>query len=309
MSGAHHAHLAHRSGLTQRAALASAAVALLLLVAKAYAAAQTGSMAMLASLADTTLDLLASLTTLWGVYHAAQPADHDHRFGHGKAEALAALAQIFLIGVSAVAILWRSIMAMIARAPTQQPELGIGVSVLAIAATVALLAYQRMVILRTGSVAIGTDHLHYQSDVALNLAVIAALALEALVPRLAGADALFGALIALWLIRGAVVSSREAIDQLMDREWPEARRARLIALVKAHPLLADLHDLRTRTSGTHDFIQFHLALDPDMPLKRVHELMDRAEDIIHAEFPHAEILIHPDPRGLDERHQTPLPVT
>jgi Co/Zn/Cd efflux system component len=164
--------------LTKRAALASVGMALFLLGLKAYASWQTGSVAMLGSLADTALDLLASLVTLYGVRIASTPADQDHRFGHGKAEALAALFQVALITLSAAAIGWRAVERLTEGQRTADAELGMIVSVIAIAATFALLAYQRYVIARTGSVAIRADNVHYQSDLLLNLSVIGALGLD-----------------------------------------------------------------------------------------------------------------------------------
>ncbi len=193
-----------RATLTTRAALASIAMAIFLVILKSYAAIHTGSVAMLGSLADTALDLLASLVTLAGVRWAAMPADDDHRFGHGKAEALAALAQVVLISISAIAIGWRAFDRLGSNARTEGLELGFAVSLIAIGATFALLAYQRHVIKRTGSVAIETDHVHYQSDLLLNLSVIVALVLDQLVGwRMA--DPLFGIAIAAWLCpaRGA----------------------------------------------------------------------------------------------------------
>src|SRR5439155_4380222 len=172
----------------------------------------TGSTAMLGSLVDTALDVIASLTTLVGVRIAAMPADHDHRFGHGKAEALVALAQVVLIAVSAVGIAARAADRLINGARTQAMGDGIAVSVLAIALTFALLWYQRRVIARTGSVAIKTDNVHYQSDLMLNGSVIVALVLEQAL-HVAGADALFGIAIALWLAWGAYRASSEAIAQ------------------------------------------------------------------------------------------------
>ena len=300
MSGAHNHSHEHRATLTTRAALASISVALFLLALKAYAALQTGSVAMLGSLADTGLDLLASLVTLYGVRFAAQPADSEHRFGHGKAEALAALFQVVVIALSALAILYRAIERLVQGEVTAHAEYGIGVSVIAIAATLALLAYQRFVIARTGSVAIHADHVHYQSDVLLNIAVIAALALD----QYAGirwADPVFGIAIALFLFIGAWRASTQAIDQLMDREWPVEKRQRFLAVAARHPELAGIHDLRTRTSGTQDFVQFHVWMAPDMTVAEAHRVMDEVEDKLAHEFPATEILIHIDPEGQVDR--------
>jgi ferrous-iron efflux pump FieF len=189
------------------------------------------------------------------------PADREHRFGHGKAEALAALVQVIIISLAALFIAFESVRRLLRGAQTSAAELGIGVSVLAMILTIALLAYQRHVVRRTGSVAIATDRLHYASDLMLNGSVIAALALDQY-GGLVGADAVFGLLIALWLARAAWKASSDALDQLMDREWPDELREQFLAAAKDYPELAGLHDLRTRTSGTHNFAQFHVWVPP-----------------------------------------------
>ena len=297
-----HAHGADRSTLTSRAALASIAMALLLIALKAWAALETSSMAMLGSLADSALDLVASIVVLLGVRVAAMPADREHRFGHGKAEALAAFVQVVLITVAALLIGFRSVQRLIEGAETAQAELGIGVSVVAMAFTLGLVAYQRHVVRRTGSVAIATDRIHYASDLMLNASVIAALALDAYV-GLVGADAVFGILIALWLARGAWRSSSQALDQLMDREWPDELRERFLEAARMHPELEGLHDLRTRTSGTHHFVQFHVWVPEVWTVAEAHERMDRVEQQLESQFPDTEILIHLDPAGHTDREK------
>ena len=311
MSGGHdhqghdHDHHANRAKLTSRAALASVAMALFLVGLKGWAAWDTGSVAMLGSLADTTLDLIASLVTFFGVRFAAQPADKEHRFGHGKAESLAALFQVILISVSALAIGWRAVDRLQRGEATQGLELGIGVSLVAIVATFGLLAYQRSVIRKTGSVAIVADHVHYQSDLLLNLSVIGALvADQSLGFHLA--DPLFGLAIAAWLLWGAWRAASHAVDQLMDKEWPEAKRQRFLAAAAEYPELAGLHDCRTRTSGAYDFVQFHVWVPGGWTVAEAHDRMDKAEEALQARFPGTEILIHLDPEGHTDR-ETMLP--
>jgi ferrous-iron efflux pump FieF len=294
-----------RSTLTTRAALASIAMAVILIALKSYAALQTGSMAMLGSLADSGLDLVASLVILLGVRIAAAPADYDHRFGHGKAEALAALLQVVLIALSALFIGFRAVQRVLNGAETTNAELGIGVSLVAMVLTAVLIAYQRHVVHRTGSLAIGTDRLHYSSDLLLNGSVVVALALDQYA-GLVGADAVFGVLIALWLLWGAWSASSHAFDQLMDREWPEDLRARFLASTKEYPLLAGLHDLRTRSSGTHYFAQFHVWVPADWTVREAHDRLDAIEEALQQRFPGTEILIHVDPEGQVDR-ETLLP--
>ena len=283
--------------LNRSAAFASIAVALLLAGLKGWAVLATHSTAMLGSLADTVLDLIASLATLAGVWVAAQPADDNHRFGHGKAEALAALFQVVLISFSAITLALRAIAQWFAGARAAAAEGGIAVSVVAIAATILLLLWQRRVIAQTGSIAIATDHLHYKSDLVLNLAVIAALALDQYA-GVSGADAVFGLAIALWLGWSAWLASQTAVEQLMDHEWPDERKVRFLEVVARHPELKGLHDLRTRSSGTRDFVQFHMSVNPDMTVREAHDVMDEIEAKLLSEFPGMEILIHPDPEGL-----------
>jgi len=289
-----------RARLTARAAIASSAMAITLIGLKAYASIETSSMAMLGSLADSGLDLVASLIVLMAVRIAAQPADHEHRFGHGKAEALAALVQVILISFSAMFIAFRSTQRLIGGAETGQAELGIAVSVIAMALTIALITYQRHVVKRTGSLAIGTDRLHYSSDLLLNGSVIAALALDQLL-GLTGADAVFGLLIAAWLLWGAWRASSHAMNQLMDREWPDELRESFLAAAKEYPELAGLHDFRTRTSGTHNFAQFHVWVPADWTVQEAHDRLDRAEEVLQKRFPNTEILIHVDPEGQTDR--------
>jgi ferrous-iron efflux pump FieF len=300
---------AEHSAFATRAAIASVTLALVLLIAKAWAAYETDSTAMLASLADTALDVIASLTTLAGVRIAAVPADHDHRFGHGKAEALVALAQVALIAVSAIGIAWHAVDRLLNGAQTEAIGDGIAVSLLAIAFTLILLWYQRGVIARTGSVAIKTDNVHYKSDLMLNSAVIVALALDQAL-HLAGADALFGIGIALWLVWGAWRASGEAVNQLMDREWPEDERQQFLDAAGSYPELQGLHDLRTRKSGTLRFVQFHVWVPATWTVQEAHDRLDRVEEELQQRFPGTEILIHVDPEGqLDRETLLPQAIT
>ena len=301
---AHHhperVHGSERGDLTRRAAIASISMALFLVALKVWASIETGSVAMLGSLADTVLDLVASMVTFLGVRWAAMPADAEHRFGHGKAEALAALVQVILITISALGIGWRAIDRFQSGAGTEGLELGIGVSLVAMAATLALLTYQRHVIRRTGSVAIHTDHVHYQSDLLLNVAVIAALALDQMLGWQL-ADPLFGLGIALWLLYNAWSAASHSVDQLMDREWPETEREAFLDAAKEYPELAGLHDLRTRHSGSHRFVQFHVWVPPEWTVKQAHDSLERVEHELCDRFPATEIIIHLDPEGHTDR--------
>ena len=290
--------------LARRAAIASVCCAILLGALKAWAAVETGSVAVLASLADSVLDLFASLVTLGGVHWAAQPADENHRFGHGKAEALAALFQVVVIAISALAILVRAIERLQGGEVSASPESGIAVSMVAILVTLTLTRYQQHVIARTGSVAIGADRIHYTSDLLLNGAVIVALVLDAW--GMVGADPVFGIAIAFWLLFGAWRASEAAIDQLMDKEWPEEKRRAFVEVAARNPALKSLHDLRTRSSGAADFVQFHISMNPAMTIQQAHDVVEALEQELGAAFPGTEILIHVDPEGHCDAPENPM---
>jgi ferrous-iron efflux pump FieF len=286
--------------LRVRATYASLAVAVVLIVAKFIAWVGTGSVALLSSLVDSLVDAGASLVNFFAIRHAATPADREHRFGHGKAEPLAALGQsAFLVG-SAVLLMFEAVRRLVSPEPVLNPPAGIAVMVFSIAVTIGLVLYQRHVVKQTGSLAIGADELHYRGDIILNLSVIATLVIGHLfsVPLL---DPLFGAAVGVWIIYNAVKIARLSLTQLMDRELPDEERARVRAIAESHPEVAAVHDIRTRVAGPTAFIQMHIEMDGEMNLLHAHEVSDEVEAELNRAFPHAEIIIHEDPAGIDER--------
>ena len=289
---------AHR--LRVRATYASLAVAAVLIAAKLVVWISTDSVALLSSLVDSFVDAAASLVNFFAVRQAIVPADREHRFGHGKAEPLAALGQsAFLIG-SAILLMFEAVRRLVSPAPVEGAAAGIAVMVFAIAVTLGLVAYQRHVIRHTGSIAVGADELHYRSDLILNLGVIATLMLGSTL-HLPILDPLFGGAVGLWIIHGAVRIARLSLVQLMDREMPDTERARVRAIAESHPEVTAVHDIRTRIAGPTTFIQLHIEMDGGMNLLRAHEISDAVEAQIQAAFPQAEILIHEDPAGIEER--------
>ena len=291
-----------------RATHAALAVAAVLIVAKFLAWLTTGSVALLSSLVDSLVDLAASAVNFLAIRHAAVPADREHRFGHGKAEPLAALGQsAFLVG-SALLLMAEAIRKLVLPSPVSNPPAGIAVMLFAIVVTAGLVAYQRHVVGRTGSLAVGADELHYRGDIILNLSVIATLVIGSLfpVPLL---DPIFGGAVGLWIIYSAVRIARLSLTQLMDRELPDSERARIRAIAEGHPEVSAVHDIRTRVAGPTAFIQLHIEMDGEMNLLRAHEISDDVEARLQHAFPHAEIIIHEDPAGIDERVTFPAPTT
>lgn len=295
-----------RSALTRSAAIASVCTALALLVIKGWAAFASSSTAMLASLSDTGLDLAASVMVFIAVAYAAKPADEDHRFGHGKAEALGAAAQMALVGAAALLIAYSAIIELLNPSSVQVATgPAIIASGVAIALTLALIGYQSFVVVRTGSIAIKADAMHYKSDLLLNLSVIIAMGAQAFTSA-NWIDPVCGLAIAAWLANGAWHTASEAIDHLMDREWDEDRREKLILIVAEHREVSNLHDLRTRTSGSTHFAQFHVDMPNDVTVGEAHEIIENIEADLAREFPDTEVIIHIDPKGHVDEPENPL---
>ena len=282
------------------AGYASIMTALLLVSLKVWAWLATGSVAVLSSLVDSLLDGFASLITLYAVHQALVPADEDHRFGHGKAEPLAALAQSAFITASAIFLTLQAGNRLLTPQPIERGELGLIIIGASILLTLLLVLFQSLVIRKTGSLAITADRLHYLGDLIPNLAVIAALALTSLL-NIPWIDPVFGLLAALYLLKGAWQTGRTALDMLMDRELPEEIRQQVLDIALSIEGVQGLHDLRSRQSGNTSFFQLHLELPPDLPLLEAHAISDRVEQKILAQFPEAEILIHQDPHGFPEQ--------
>jgi ferrous-iron efflux pump FieF len=289
---------AQHARLMRQATVAALTVALSLSLAKAIAWWLSGSVSLLAGLTDSLLDGAASLLNLIAVHYALRPADEDHRYGHGKAEALAGLGQALFIGASAVLVGSHGVERLLHPQPLGAPDLGIAVMLLSLALTVALLLFQRHVVRLTGSTAIRADSLHYRSDLLLNGSILLALLLASFGwPQL---DALFGIGIAFYILWSAISIVREAVAVLMDQELSPEVSTQMLDLVCAVPGVLGAHDLRTRISGTRWFVQLHIELPGELSLFQAHALSDQVEATIRAEFPRAEVLVHADPIATTE---------
>ncbi|MDZ4382125.1 MAG: cation diffusion facilitator family transporter [Parvibaculum sp.] len=285
--------------LMRRATLAAVAVAVVLIMLKGVVFWFTGSIAMLGTLTDSLLDGAASLLNLFAVRASLAPADREHRFGHGKAEALAGLGQSIFIFGSAAYIVFEAVRRLLDPQPVAYSGAGIAVVVIAIVLTLALVAYQRHVVSETRSLAIEADSIHYRGDLFMNLSVIAALVLSGYL-GFHWADPAFGILIAALIAWSAAKIVINAFDQLMDREFSEEDRDRIMDIARQHPEVVNLHELRTRTSGIYSFIQFHLELDGGISLTEAHRISDEVESEVMTAFPGAEVIIHQDPAGIEK---------
>tara|TARA_R110001606_G_scaffold395664_2_gene568484 strand:- start:97669 stop:98562 length:894 start_codon:yes stop_codon:yes gene_type:complete len=280
--------------LMRWATYASVTTALVLIVTKIAAWFITDSVSILATLIDSSLDVLASLVNLVAVRHALQPADREHRFGHGKAEALAGMGQAMFIAGSAVLLLLQAAGRIInPQEMSAGLEVGIGVMVFSMLATLVLISYQQYVIKHTNSTAIKADRLHYKTDLLVNASVIVALLLSFY--GWSGFDAVFALGIAIFILYSAWDIVKESIDLLMDHELPDEEREKIRAIVLKHPETQGFHDLRTRRSGTMVFIQLHLELDSTLSLSTAHKIADQVEQELSSLFTEVEVIIHEDP--------------
>nr|WP_318024112.1 cation diffusion facilitator family transporter [Ghiorsea bivora] len=284
--------------LMRLATYASATVAIILIIAKLIAWMWTDSITILATLIDSCLDAAASLITLFAVHHALQPADREHRFGHGKAEALAGLGQSMFIAGSAAFLLLESINRLLHPKALEVLNMGIVVMLISIALTAGLIAFQQHVVKQTGSTAIAADSVHYKTDLLVNVGVIIALLLA--MYGWPGFDPIFAIAIAFYILHSAWDIASGAIDQLMDKELSDEDRANIKQLATSHPEVKGIHDLRTRKAGLTNFIQFHLELDGHLSLMQAHTIADEVEAIIKEKWTDAEVIIHEDPHGLQE---------
>jgi ferrous-iron efflux pump FieF len=294
--------------LRQRATAAAVAVAVTLIIVKLVAWLETGSVALLSSVLDSLGDGFASLINLLAVRHAMAPADREHRFGHGKAEPLAVLAQSAFITGSALLVLAEAARRLVQPAPVVNSLVGITVMVFSIVISLALVAYQRYAMRRTGSIAISADELHYRGDLLLSGGILAALLLSSLFD-LRILDPLFGGAVGIWIIWSASRLARLALTQLMDQELPDREREKIREIALSHPDVSATHDLRTRVAGPTAFIQIHIEMDGAMSLTRAHEISDEVEAKLRAAYPNADVIIHQDPKGIGEPHMIfPEPV-
>ncbi len=290
--------------LLKLATRASVVTATVLIIAKLGAYWQTGSVSILASLIDSLMDAAASIINLLAVSYALAPPDEDHRFGHGKAESLAGMAQATFIAGSGLFLIVEAIQRLVNPQPIEAFGVGMGVMIFSIIATLILISIQRHVINKTNSTAIRADALHYKTDLFTNAAIIVALLLSQF--GWLGMDPLFALAIAAYILYSAWGIGSEAFHDLLDRELPDEKRQQIINIAKNHPEVHGMHDLRTRLSGRTEFIQMHIELDDELPLIKAHEIADQVEAQVMLVFPTADVVIHLDPISAVDLETLPL---
>ncbi|WP_373018502.1 cation diffusion facilitator family transporter [Thiomicrorhabdus sp.] len=292
----------NKSRLVRIATYVSVAVAVTLVLIKIYAWWQTESVSILASLLDSTLDIAASIMIAVAVHIAQTPPDKEHRFGHGKAEPLASLAQSVFIAGSAGYLILYSIDRMLSDSVLKTPETGLIFMLISLLMTLGLIAFQRYVIHKTQSTAIKADSLHYLTDVMANILVILSLWLS----HIQWLDPLLALGIALWILRSAITIAKEASNQLLDRELPEEMRQQIQQIILGIPNVKGFNDLRTYQSGPNFFVQLDLELDDYLSLKESHRIAEQVTKALIDEFDNIDVMIHQEPVSLrnDPQHHT-----
>ncbi len=279
----------------------SVGVAVTLIALKAFALGASGSVSILASLADSALDLAASLATFFAVRWAAAAPDDEHRYGHGKGEAMASLVQAGLIFASALFIGWEAMQRIFDPRPVTAGYWAVVVMLISIALTGWLVWMQARAIRRSGSMAVKADRAHYTADLAAGAVVLVGVISGAFLEA-PGLDAAAGLIVAVWLFWGAFGLLKDAADHLLDRAVPDADRIAITTAVLADPRISGIHQLRSRMAGSVTMIQMHIDLEPSLTLEAAHAIVVEAENRLLAAIPRADILIHPDPRGRAEPH-------
>jgi ferrous-iron efflux pump FieF len=276
---------------TSRAAVV---VALALIAMKAAAWWLTGSVGVLASLADSGLDLLASSINVWAIHHALEPPDREHRFGHGKLESLAGLAQALLVASSALFVLVQGAGRVVAPVAVEHGTVAVAVMIVSIAATLWLVRLQRRTIEASASVAIAADALHYEGDIAMNLGVLVGIG-GAVLLDLAWLDGVVAVLVALWIVKSAWEIGATALEGLLDAEIEDSSRAAIIEVAGADPRVTGVHDLRTRRSGPFLYASLHIEVDGNLSLRAAHRIVADVERALRRAFPAGHFLLHVDP--------------
>ena len=288
------AKLERNNRLMKRAGFASVAVALILIVMKAVTFFITGSVAILSSLFDSTQDLITSGVNMVAIHHATEPADKEHRFGHGKAQGIGSLVQAVIIAIASLFLMVESVRRLCAPQSLEKVQLGLGITVIAIILTIFLIRFQTYVVKETKSLSIAADRAHYTGDILMNIGVIISLICSYYLDW-ERVDSLFGIGVSLYLFVVVYQILRESCNMLMDKEMPEDFRKTIHTIVHTFPEVTLIHDLKTRQSGSHAFVQFSVHLDDTLTLRQAHDITDKIEDRIKEQFPDTEVIIHPEP--------------
>lgn len=291
--------LEDNSYLKKTASLFSILVSAILFIIKLIAVIYSGSLAVLSSLIDSASDIFASFITFWAIKYSNKPLNKKHRYGYGKAESASALIQSAFIAGSGAFVLYDGFERFINPIPLKQTVLGLQLMILSLIITIILICYQKYVIIKTKSIAIIADSLHYKVDLLTNMLIIISLFLLDYY-HLAWIDILTASLISIYLIWNAYRIATNALNDITDQEIDSKIKNHIIKIINKTKNINGFHDFRSRTSGNRIFIEFHLELNGNLSLYAAHQISKSIEEEIISIYPNAQIIIHQDPYGIKE---------
>ncbi len=275
-----------------------------LIVLKAGVGIASGSVSVLSEAIHSGVDLLAAIIAWVAVRTSGKAADEEHPFGHGKVENISGTVEALLIFVAAVWIIYEAVHKLLAPRPLEQA--GLGVAVMLVSAVVNILVSRSLfkVGRETGSVALQADAWHLRTDVwtsagvMVGLAIIAALRMFAPAVRVEWIDPVAALLVALLILRAAWGLTRESARDLLDTALPSEEVEAIRGIISAHCCqTAGYHGLRTRRSGAHRFVVFHLLVNPDMHTEQSHAIAEAVTSAIETRFPDTDVTVHVEPCG------------
>ena len=277
---------------------------LLLVVAKSFAYYLSDSAAVLSSLVDSVSDIGMSFMTFLSIRWSLKPADDDHRHGHGKIEAVAALFQSAVLTGAAFFLAFTAVGRFLQPVETTNHLFTIGLMAISLFSSAFLTFIQNRANQDGVSLALEADKAHYATDIWLNGIVILVVILDYMGISPEWFDPFCTVLIAGLFASAAYKIARKSINMLMDREVEPEIRNRIEALITSPSDVKGIHDLRVTRSGMKIFVSFDMEVDGNLTLCAAHEIAQEAEYRILREFSNAEILIHLDPEGEieDSRH-------
>lgn len=292
-----------RAAIALKTSIITILLAGILVAIKTFAFLISGSVAVLSSLTDSIMDIIVSTGNFCAIRYSSKPADEDHRYGHGKIEGLAAIAQATMIGGVALFLVIESISRLVNPQSLSVSPIVLLIMFISLGISVLITYLQNRALKQSGSLAIEADLAHYSADAIQHSAVIAAIGAQYLGGP-AWIDSLFAIGVACWMLWNAREIATKGLNMILDRELPASDRNAILNIIKTHSEVLGVHDLRAIRHGMKELISFDIEADPDMSLHDAHAITKDLEREILELFPSAEVMIHVDPHGEieDSRH-------
>jgi len=285
----------------RRATVIATSSAALLTLVKLVIGIMSGSVAVIASAIDSILDMAISVFNFFAIKKAEEHPNEMFNYGKGKIQAIAGVIEGTIITLSGLYIIYEAVSKMIHGKGTEYLGISVLVMLFSIGITWLLVRYLLRIAEETDNIVIKADALHYKTDLLSNGAVVAAL----VIVYFSGwdwVDALFGLGIGLYIIYSAYEIIHEGVMILLDRSLGADTVAKIGEIIGNHPKVNGYHWLKTRTDGSHNFVEFHLVLTPEMTLEEAHRIAEELECRIAALEPNKGWVITPHFDPYDDEH-------